>query len=102
MRQFSLLFVKGDDNLYWFAQGLLLSHIETIVIKGDHNVFDAVKYIDMMPVMDKVDKILGFIWLRWATDGETDQRYLSDSTLWNRIEAKMWFGLEKVLEIRPL
>lgn len=56
-RRFSVMLIKGDKRSLWFAQVLLLFHVEQNTFQRDKEQFAFVRYFEVLTPVDKVKKL---------------------------------------------
>lgn len=102
LKRFSVVLVECNYKLYWFAQVLFLLLIGTMGVNDKRQEFASVKYIEITPQLDKVDEVLSCIYLKWASDHETDHFYHFDSSQCDRKKAVKSFALVHFSSIRSV
>lgn len=63
-RRFSVALVRGGVSSYWFAQTLLLFHVDPHGLDPEEEEFSIVQYFDVTSSVDEIDKELDFVCLR--------------------------------------
>lgn len=91
--------VEGDDVSYWLAQLRLLFNISNHSDQHDAHEFGFVQYFDLTPLMNKLDRILNCICLRWAANDEMDYFFDFIFSLSDFIEAGEGCSLVSFLSI---
>lgn len=53
--QFSVVWIEGDNKFFWFAQVLLLFHVERNKLKSDVEQFAIHRYFEITQLLGKVE-----------------------------------------------
>lgn len=71
-RRFSVVLIEGENKLLTLAQFLLLLYINQNRLQAEQLQFSLVKNFDVTPPLDEVDKLIGYLCVRWAIDDGND------------------------------
>lgn len=92
-KRFSVTLVEGEENAFWFAQVQLLFHLNTRTNDRMSGEFAFVRYFEITPPIDNVDRVLNCLCLRWATGDECDRTITPDLQADDTMKVGEWYGV---------
>lgn len=91
--RFSVVQVDGNDKSFCTDQMLLLFHLKTLLGKTIIGKFAFVRCFDIILLIDNIDRILNYLCLRWASEGNMDYIVCEDKSSGEHIEIEEWFSV---------